>query len=43
VVRYYYHQIVKVDGKVNNVWDNIRKGLDVIKALNFKDAHQARE
>jgi hypothetical protein len=43
VARYFYHQTVEVDGKVDDVLDNVRKGLDITKASNFKDARQARE
>jgi hypothetical protein len=35
--------MVEVDRKVNDVLDNVRKGLDITKASNFKDARQVRE
>lgn len=36
VARYYYHETVRIDGKDDDVRDNIRKGLDVTRAANYK-------
>jgi len=35
VARYYYHKTIRVDGQDNDIY-NIRKGLDIIKAINYK-------
>ena len=35
VARYYYHGTVCIGGQDNNIF-NIRKGLDIIKAINYK-------
>jgi hypothetical protein len=36
VARYYYYEIVYMGGKEDNICNNIRKGLDIIKATNYK-------
>ncbi|KAF2453900.1 hypothetical protein BDY21DRAFT_326859 [Lineolata rhizophorae] len=36
VAQYYYHETVYVDGRVDDTRDNIRKGLDVTMADNYK-------
>jgi len=36
VARYYYHETVCVGGKENNIYNNVYKGLDIIKATNYK-------
>ncbi|KAK5998601.1 hypothetical protein PT974_00982 [Cladobotryum mycophilum] len=36
VVRYYHHEIVHVGGAVDDVLRNVRKGLDVSKAMNYR-------
>jgi len=36
VARYYYHEIVYIGGKEDNIYNNIRKGLDIIRAINYK-------
>jgi len=36
VARYYYYKIVYIGGKENNICNNIYKGLDIIKATNYK-------
>lgn len=38
VARYYHHQTVHVQGKVDDVRNNVRKGLDVTKASNWRQA-----
>ncbi|KAE8335194.1 hypothetical protein BDV24DRAFT_169466 [Aspergillus arachidicola] len=38
VARYYHHQTVYVHGKVDDVQNNVRKGLDVTKASNWRQA-----
>jgi len=35
VARYYYHKTIRVSGQDNNIY-NIRKGLDIISATNYK-------
>ena len=36
VARYYYHKIVYIGGKEDNICNNVYKGLDIIKATNYK-------
>ena len=36
IARYYYHKIVYIGGKEDNIYNNIYKGLDIIKAVNYK-------
>ena len=36
IARYYYYEIVYIGGKENNIYNNIRKGLDIIRATNYK-------
>ncbi|KAF2452271.1 serine/threonine-protein kinase Sgk2 [Lineolata rhizophorae] len=36
VARHFYHETVHVDGRVDDVRHNIRKGLDVTKTANYK-------
>ena len=36
VARYYYYEIVYIGGKEDNICNNIRKGLDIIRAINYK-------
>ncbi|PLB43857.1 hypothetical protein P170DRAFT_418244 [Aspergillus steynii IBT 23096] len=36
VARYFHHQTVKVHGEVDDVRNNVRKGLDVTKASNWR-------
>ena len=36
VARYYYYETVCVGGKEDNIYNNVRKGLDIIKAINYK-------
>jgi len=35
IARYYHHEIVYIGGRDNNIY-NIRKGLDIIRATNYK-------
>ena len=35
VARYYYYKTIYIGGKDNNIF-NIRKGLDITKAINYK-------
>ncbi|KAE8151976.1 hypothetical protein BDV25DRAFT_80775 [Aspergillus avenaceus] len=35
VARYYHHETVLVDGKVDDTQNNVRKGLDVAKSTNY--------
>ena len=35
VARYYYYKTVYIDGRDNNIY-NIYKGLDIIRATNYK-------
>jgi len=36
IARYYYHEIVYIGGKEDNIYNNVRKGLDIIRAINYK-------
>ena len=36
MARYYYHEIVYIGGKEDNIYNNVRKGLDIIRAINYK-------
>jgi hypothetical protein len=36
VARYYHHEIVHVGGKEDDIQHNVRKGLDITEATNFK-------
>ena len=36
VARYYYHKIVYIGGKKDNICNNIYKGLNIIRATNYK-------
>ena len=36
MARYYYYKIVYIGGKEDNIYNNIYKGLDIIRAINYK-------
>jgi hypothetical protein len=36
IARYYYHETVYIGGKEDNIYNNICKGLDIIKTTNYK-------
>jgi hypothetical protein len=36
MARYYYYKIVYIGGKEDNIYNNVYKGLDIIKAINYK-------
>jgi len=36
VARYYYHETVYMGGKEDNICNNVRKGLDITRAINYK-------
>ena len=36
IARYYYYKIVYIGGKEDNIYNNVRKGLDIIRAINYK-------
>jgi hypothetical protein len=36
MAKYYHHKTVYVGGKENNIYNNICKGLDIIKVINYK-------
>jgi hypothetical protein len=36
VARYYYYKTVYIGGKEDNIYNNVRKGLDIIRAINYK-------
>ena len=36
IAKYYHHEIVYMGGKEDNIYNNIRKGLDIIKVTNYK-------
>lgn len=39
VARYYYHETVQVGGKVDDIRGNVRRGLDVTQATNYRPTH----
>ena len=36
IARYYYHKTVYMGGKENNIYNNVRKGLDITRVINYK-------
>ena len=36
IARYYYHKTVYIGGKEDNIYNNIRKGLDITRVINYK-------
>ena len=36
VAMYYYYKIVYIGGKEDNIYNNVCKGLDIIRATNYK-------
>ena len=36
IARYYYYKIVYIGGKEDNICNNVYKGLDIIRATNYK-------
>ena len=36
MAKYYYHKTVYMGGKEDNIYNNIHKGLNIIKAINYK-------
>jgi hypothetical protein len=36
IARYYYYKIVYMGGKEDNIYNNIYKGLDIIRVINYK-------
>ena len=36
VARYYYYETVYMGGKEDNIYNNVRKGLDIIRTINYK-------
>ena len=36
MVRYYHHKTVYIGGKEDNIYNNIHKGLDIARAINYK-------
>ena len=36
MARYYYYEIVYIGGKEDNICNNVYKGLDIIRATNYK-------
>ena len=36
MARYYYYKTVYIGGKEDNICNNIYKGLDIIRAINYK-------
>ncbi|KAE8400506.1 hypothetical protein BDV37DRAFT_274354 [Aspergillus pseudonomiae] len=43
VARYFYHETVCVNGEIDDVRENVRKGIDVTKASNYKPASNKQE
>ncbi|KAK1624108.1 hypothetical protein BDP81DRAFT_464692 [Colletotrichum phormii] len=40
VARYYYHETVQVNEKNDDIWNNVRHGLDVTAATNYRPRQQ---
>jgi len=36
MARYYYYKIVYIGGKEDNIYNNVYKGLDIIRVINYK-------
>src|SRR5882757_11027461 len=36
IARYYYYKTVYIGGKEDNIYNNVYKGLDIIRAINYK-------
>ena len=36
IARYYYYKTVYIGGKEDNICNNVCKGLDIIRAINYK-------
>ncbi len=36
IARYYYYKTVYIGGKEDNICNNVYKGLDIIRAINYK-------
>jgi len=36
IARYYHHKTVYMGGKEDNICNNVHKGLDIIRATNYK-------
>jgi len=36
IARYYYYKIVYVGGKEDNIYNNVCKGLDITRVINYK-------
>ena len=36
IARYYHYEIVYIGSKEDNIYNNVRKGLDIIRAINYK-------
>ena len=36
IARYYYYKTVYIGGKEDNIYNNVYKGLDIIRATNYK-------
>jgi len=36
IARYYYHKTVYIGGKEDNIYNNVHKGLDITRAINYK-------
>lgn len=39
VARYYHHETVQIDGADDDVRDNVRRGLDIMQAANYRRSH----
>ncbi|KAL4871729.1 hypothetical protein BDV12DRAFT_163650 [Aspergillus spectabilis] len=39
VARYYHYETIKLNGIIDDIRDNIRRGLDVRTAANYRSAH----
>ncbi|EXK25606.1 hypothetical protein FOMG_17735 [Fusarium oxysporum f. sp. melonis 26406] len=37
--RYYHHETVQIDGADDDVRDNVRRGLDIMQAANYRRSH----
>ncbi|RBA11773.1 hypothetical protein FPRO05_14255 [Fusarium proliferatum] len=42
IARHYYHETVKIDGKDDDVWNNVQRELDITQAANYRPERPTR-
>ncbi|KAF4335187.1 hypothetical protein FBEOM_10965 [Fusarium beomiforme] len=42
VARYYHHETVQIDGADDDIWNNVRRGLDITQAANYRPERAIR-